>query len=209
MDAERRQWFRERVLPLEPRLLSFALRLCAGQQLDAEDLVHETFARLMAYPRWDEIDNVAAFATRILKNLVVQEARRRKIMPIHMMADLELLALADDSPGTHRVVEARDELKTLMRLIEDLPPQCRKVMTLCKIYGLSYAQIAVELGLSVSTVEKHVMKGLRLCAERLAWEPGPETDRGHGGTERSDEREAKGQRGGGAVARPPFRFPWR
>lgn len=209
MEAEQRLWLRERVLPLEPMLLSFAIRLCMGKREDAEDLVHETFARLIAYTGWREIDNVAAFASRVLKNLVVQEARRRKIMPIHLMADLELLMFSDDSPGTHRVVEARDELARLVTLIEELPPQCRKVMTLCKIYGLPYAEIAVQLGLSVSTVEKHVMKGLRLCAERLAAEPGPQSDRGYSGTEERGERQAEGQRGGGGVGRAPFRFPWR
>ncbi|WP_206243452.1 RNA polymerase sigma factor [Novosphingobium terrae] len=209
MDTQQRQWLREQVLPLEPMLLSFAVRLCTGSHHDAEDLVHETFARLMAYEGWREIDNVAAFASRILKNLVIQEARRRKIMPIHMMADLEMLELADDDPGTHRVVEARDELATLVTLIDELPPQCGKVMKLCKIYGLSYAQIAVELGLSVSTVEKHVMKGLRICAERLAGTPGPAMDRGHSGTEQPDDRAAKSQRGGGRMGRSPFRLPWR
>jgi RNA polymerase sigma-70 factor (ECF subfamily) len=87
------------------------------------------------------------------------------------MSDLDSLGVADELPGADRTLEARDDLRLLARLIADLPPQCRRVFTLRKVYGLSHEEIAVRLGLSISTVEKHVIKGLRLCSERLAREP--------------------------------------
>ena len=176
MDSEaeaRRLWFRREVLPLEANLRAYAQRFCHGGSDEVEDFVHETFARLIAYPRWRGVANVPAFALRVLKNIAITAARRRKIVSIDVIADLDTIDLADDRPPADRVVAAREELRLLAGLIADLPPQCRKVFTLRKIYGLSHAEIAVRLGLSVSTVEKHITKGLRLCSERLARTPPP------------------------------------
>ena len=170
-DDERRLWFRREVAPLEPRLRAYAAGFCHAGFEEIDDLVHETFAKLIAYPGWRGIENVLAFALRTLKNVALGAARRRKIVSIHVIADLDQFGIADEGPGAERIVEARDELRALARLITELPPQCRRVFTLRKIYGLSNTEIAERLGLSVSTVEKHVIKGLRVCSERLAKEP--------------------------------------
>ncbi len=50
----------------------------------------------------------------------------------------------------------------------DCPTQCRRVFVLKKIYGLSQEEIAAELGIAQSTVEKHIAKGLLLCREAHA-----------------------------------------
>ena len=174
MDADadaRRLWFRHEVLPLEPALRAYARRFCHGGSDEVEDFVHETFARVIAYPNWQGVRNVPAFALRILKNIAISAARRRKIVSIDVFADLDMLDAVDDLPQADRVVEAREELRLVAMAIDELPPQCRKVFTLRKIHGLSHAQIAVQLGLSVSTVEKHITKGLRICSERLAKTP--------------------------------------
>lgn len=165
-DEARRAWFRREVIPLEPVLRACAKRLSHGSD-EAEDLLHDVFARLMTYAGWREIESARAFALTVMKNNVIHAARRRKIVSIHVIAELDGIGVADDMPGADRVLEARDELRLLSELIRRLPPKCRQVFTLHKIYGLSHAQIAVRLGLSVSTVEKHVIKGLRFCSEHL------------------------------------------
>jgi RNA polymerase sigma-70 factor (ECF subfamily) len=170
-EDERGLWFRREVIPLEPMLRAYARRFSDGSPAGVEDLVHETFAQLIGFAGWRGIDNVAAFAVRTLRNEAFKIARRSKIVSISVMSDLDSLGVADDLPGAERMLEARDELRLLARLIADLPPQCRRVFTLRKVYGLSHEEIAVRLGLSISTIEKHVIKGLRLCSERLAREP--------------------------------------
>jgi RNA polymerase sigma factor (sigma-70 family) len=147
--------------------LAYARRFCRDGQADPEDLVHDAFAQAIAYTAWREVLNPAAFATRILRNLALDALRRRKVLAITAVADFDFLSLTDDAPTQEQVAVGRDELRLLQEAVAALPPQCRRVFTLRKVYDLSPGQIAEKLGLSVSTVEKHLVKGLRLCSDSL------------------------------------------
>lgn len=166
-DDDRRAWFRREILPLEPDLLAYARRFCRDGQTDPEDLVHETFARAIACRTWREVGKPGAFATRILRNCALDALRRRKVLTITAVADFERIEPIDETPGAQTMLESREELRALADAISELPAQCRRVFTLRKVYSLSPEEIAVRLGLSVSTVEKHLVKGLRYCSERL------------------------------------------
>ncbi len=170
----RREWFRAQILPLEPELHQHARRYRLPG-MEAEDLVHEVFARAIATEAWREVRDPAAFVARILRNLVYDQLRRRRIVAIEAVADLEQFGLADQRPGPEAGAVTRDELRRLQQVIAELPPMCRRVFTLRKIHDLPIDAIAVKLGLSVSTVEKHIVKGLRICSERLASHPRPAT----------------------------------
>jgi RNA polymerase sigma factor (sigma-70 family) len=168
-DAEaRRIWFRREVLPLEPALRAYARRFCHNGSDEVEDLVQEAFARLIACPRWHSVGNVSAFAMRTLKEVAVTAVRRRKIVSIGVISNLDGVEVSDGLPSVERIVEAREELRLLGNLIAELPPQCRKVFTLRKVYDLSHTEIAARTGLSLSAVEKHIARGLRVCTEKLA-----------------------------------------
>lgn len=179
-DDDRRAWFRREILPLEPELRAYARQFCRDGQTDPEDLVHEAFARAIACKAWREIGNPAAFATRILRNCALDTLRRRKVLTITAVADFERIEPIDETPGPQTMLESREELQALADAIAELPAQCRRVFTLRKVYSLSPDEIAVRLGLSVSTVEKHLVKGLRYCSDKLG--------RGIGRRTKTDER---------------------
>lgn len=64
-------------------------------------------------------------------------------------------------------LERRERLRLLAHAIAELPPRRREVFLLHKIDGLSHSQVAERLGISRSKVEKHVMKALAHCRDRL------------------------------------------
>ena len=165
-DDQRRRWFREQILPLEPRLRSYAAQFRRGAEID--DLVQETFARAIACQTWRGVDNPASFARRILKNIVLDAIRRTKVVSIEAVADLDRVGGADDAPGPEAISLARDDLRRLKAVVERLPTQQRRVFTLRKIYEMSTAEIAARLGLSGSTIETQLAKALRTCAQELA-----------------------------------------
>ena len=166
-DEERRRWFRREILPLEPLLYDCARRFCRRGE-DPSDLVHETFARLIAHARWREVESPKAFAIRVLKNCAIDLSRRRNVVPIDAIADVERINIADPQPDPERALLSQQELRLFTEAVSALPTKCRQVFILRKVYNFSHSDIAARLGISVSTVEKHLVKGLRLCSEALA-----------------------------------------
>ena len=80
------------------------------------------------------------------------------------------------------------------RAVASLPAQCRKAFLMRKVYGMSHKDVAEQLGISISTVEKHVASGLLRCSTHLR-EGGYAVDYPRDVvTELSDERRSK-QRG--------------
>lgn len=51
--------------------------------------------------------------------------------------------------------------------IAEMPPQCQRVFIMHKVYGFKYKEISQQLGISVSTVEKHMMTGLKKCRQSM------------------------------------------
>lgn len=62
---------------------------------------------------------------------------------------------------------AQRDFEGFCRAAAALPPQCRQVLVLRKVYGLSQREVAVHLDISVSTVEKHLAKALVRCGGYL------------------------------------------
>jgi RNA polymerase sigma-70 factor (ECF subfamily) len=161
------RWFIESVLPHRPRHLEYAERL-AGDRAEADDIVQEAYARLIALSDWRRLENPHAFAMRTVHNIAVERFRRADVVRIRQAVHLDWLDPADDSPSPERAMGARRELEQVAIALESLPERCRDVVKLRRIEGHSPGEIAEKLGISVSTVEKHLAKGLRLLTERLA-----------------------------------------
>lgn len=172
MESEaRRTWFRREVLPLEAELRAFADRLARPGQTEAADLVNDVMVRMIALENWRDVDCAAAYAKRIIRNLSAEAARRSTIVAFGIATEDAILAMIDDAPDAEAVAMSRDELRRLQDAVAAMPEIMRRAFTLRKVYGFSTASIAEELGLSVSSIEKYLTKGLRFCSERLAREP--------------------------------------
>ena len=61
----------------------------------------------------------------------------------------------------------REELARVRRAVDELPPRCREVFLLHKVAGLSYKEIALQLGISKNTVMVHMVKALAFLERRL------------------------------------------
>jgi RNA polymerase sigma factor (sigma-70 family) len=58
---------------------------------------------------------------------------------------------------------SRDLLDRIGAAIDALPSRCREAFVLNRIHGLSHEEVARQMGISRSAVEKHVMRGLHAC----------------------------------------------
>lgn len=124
---------------------------------DIDDLMQEAFLRLQVYCRDREVEHAEAFLVRTVLNLSAEQARRSNTRRT-VSADLEVLAIADPSPGPDEVLAAQRRLQRLQAGLQRLSPRSREVFILNRSHGYSYLQIAEQLDISVSMVEKHIAR---------------------------------------------------
>lgn len=163
-DQRRMQWFAEHVLPHEPALrawLSAHLYGRIGRCLEADDVVQETWATLTALDDVENIRNPRAYLFAVARSIVLQQVRRARIVSIEAVADIEQMEPRGDGNPPERRLSAHQELRRLSAQLATLPERCRKAFVLRKVHGLSQREIARAMGISESTVEKHIGKALR------------------------------------------------
>ncbi len=130
---------------------------------DVADIVQETYLRLCRVAAADEIQNPRAFIYRIARNLALDSLKKAD--------NARTVPFAEEfpEPGSHqdevlRQVESDEAFDHFCASVQRLPRQARRVFLLKKVYGFSQQQIACELGISESTVEKHVSLAVRRCS---------------------------------------------
>ena len=159
-------WFAREVLPLEPLLMHF-LRTNWRNSGDIEDLRQDVYLRVCEAAQEEYPAQVKPFVLATARNLLINRARRERVVPIEAIADPETLNLPADVPGPDRTVVARDELRRLQAAIDHLPPRCREAIVLGRIEGLNGREIAERMGIAERTVSEHLAKGIAALAETL------------------------------------------
>jgi RNA polymerase sigma-70 factor (ECF subfamily) len=131
------------------------------------DLTQETFLRLLRAGALAALRDPRAYLFRAASNLVTDHYRSSGGRPDGFIGEAEWRALPDPTPSPEATVLSREELAVLECAIADLPPRGREVLMLHKFQGLSYAEIAVRLGISKNTVVVHMVRSLAHCRNRL------------------------------------------
>lgn len=150
----RLDWFKAAILPHEAALRS-RMRRVMRQAQDVEDVVAEVMARAYATSDFTRVGNGRSYLFQIARNLLIDQARRQKIITLEEIADLDLVA---DTLSAERMLQARDHLRKLSAIVDTLPPQCRQAFLLRRVHDMPVKEIAEQMGLSVFTVDKHIAK---------------------------------------------------
>lgn len=153
-------------LPAEhARLLRYFNRRVGREA--APDLVQEVFARMFASGAFERIENPPAYLTRIARNLLIDRARRkRRDGTIYFPLD-ENRDAASRAEQTWRI-EAADLFRLYRKAVRAMPPKTRRVFVLHRLRRMTYKQIAEQIGISVATVEYHMMRALTFCRAAVA-----------------------------------------
>lgn len=156
---ERAIWLARNALPHEPALRAWlSRRPLAG--LEVDDIVQETYAILAALERVDHIRNARTYMFEVAKSVVLRSLRRSRVIAFEALAEAENLEPPSEEPSPETVVSDRQELSRIAALIAGLPAKCREAFSLRKVHGLSQREVAIRMGVSENTVEKHVGKGI-------------------------------------------------
>jgi RNA polymerase sigma factor (sigma-70 family) len=161
---ELKLWFIREVLPLEAALMQF-LQHNWRNQSDIYDLQQEVYLRVYRAAQEKIPERTKQFVFATARNLLVDCVRHENVVPIEAVADLEALEAAADTPGPDRVTQARDELRHLQAALDRLSPQCRQVVVLARIEGLSRREIAERMNLAEPTVANYLAHGIRVLVD--------------------------------------------
>lgn len=159
-------WFVREVLPLEAVLMSFLRRHCR-EKADADDLCQDIYVRVYEAAHSEIPASPRAFVFTTARNLLIDRIRKRQVVPMATMADLDALHIANDDPGPERAAIASDTLRRLQLALDHLPERCRQAVILKKIEGLATRDIAARMNISENTVNRHLTLGMIALAQSL------------------------------------------
>jgi RNA polymerase sigma-70 factor, ECF subfamily len=147
-----------------------AWALC-GRREDAEDLVQETFARVLARPRVVRGEDEVYYLMRALRNTFYTSRRTASRRPL-TGAELDDVAVADPRPTSRpeRAIEVRE----LYAQIAQLPEDFRLALVAVDMLGLSYREAARALKAREATITTRLFRARRLLARALDSTPEPE-----------------------------------
>ncbi len=166
-DPEVVAWVSSHIVPFEAELRQKLAHICRAQG-EVDDLVQDVYYRLLKLSSVAHIDDPRNYLFQIARNIVIDQVRRKAVVNIETMHNLEELVVPDTQPSPESIAMARAELKWVLGVIANLPDRCREVFRLRKIYGLSQAEAASTLGLSENIVEKETMRGMHIISDLVA-----------------------------------------
>jgi RNA polymerase sigma-70 factor (ECF subfamily) len=137
------------------------------QPRDVEDIVQEAFVRCYEAARTTPIRHPRSFLLTTAKNLAINHVVSADSKRTDRVASFDDSAVSLYTLPLEREVESQEQFMLLCRAVSQLPVQCRRAFILKKVYGLSRKEIAAYMGITESTVQKHVAKGLLMCAQYL------------------------------------------
>lgn len=156
-----------RVLPLEPQLLVY-LRHHWNERNEIRDILHDVYEKALIGASRGLPQHSRAFVFTIARNLLINRAKRARIVSFDFIADLYTVGVEVDlitliTPERH--VDSRAELKRALDGMARLPPRCREVIRLRKVEGLSIKEVAERLNIGTDAVERQATLGMRALTD--------------------------------------------
>lgn len=137
------------------------LRLRLGDRERAADIAQDTFLRLLVTRRLPEQSDGRRFLMQIARNLVIDHWRRQRIKQAYLESLASLTEPETPSLETRTIV-----IETLMQIdamLDNMPAKVREAFLLSQFEGLTYPQIAERLNVSVSSVQKYMLRAITAC----------------------------------------------
>lgn len=138
---------------------------------DANDLAQEALLRMHKFQQTGVLNNARAFLFRTADNLLIDQMRRARVYDqfLHSQVIPGQSDEQDDkcAPSAERTVSAEQELDRIYAALDAMPPKVRHAFLMHRSSDLSYPDIAREMGVSTSMVEKYIAQALRMLRHKL------------------------------------------
>jgi len=132
----------------------------------AEDLLQETYLRVTRALSERTIDHLEPFVFQTARNLALDHLRARRIQSRTMLDDVPLdvvQSVAAPASSAEDAAHAEQLLERLNISLSELSARQQQIFILSRLHGHSYLEIAEELGVSLSTVQKELKLIMAIC----------------------------------------------
>jgi len=131
-------------------------------RFDAEDLLHAAYLRLEEYRKTHLVENVNAFLVKTAVNIGVDTYRRERLTA---KMKTESALVRENGPLQDEVLAVRNRLLRVKEGLAQMHPRTRQILLMHRLQKVKYKEIARQIGISESAVEKHVAKGTLFLAK--------------------------------------------
>jgi RNA polymerase sigma-70 factor (ECF subfamily) len=146
--------------PMRQALAGYFRRRIANPS-EAEDLVQEVFSRIVARDSQQPIEHLAGYVFQVAASVLADRGRRRGVRhaDAHVPFDPDRHGEQDFDP--ERVLSGKQRLRAATAALLSLPERTRTIFLLHRLEGRRYREIAEQIGISVSAVEKHMVRAVQ------------------------------------------------
>ena len=137
------------------------LRARLGNASDAADLAQDTFVRLLASRDIEQIREPRTYLSAIARALMIDKFRRRALEQAYCEALAQHPEPMDISPEKRLLI--LETLVAIDSMLDGLGERTRQIFLSVQLEGLSYVATGKRLGVSVTTVKKHVIRAMTHC----------------------------------------------
>ncbi len=145
----------------------------------AEDILQELYLKIAALPEGYDVENETAFLFRTAQNIWLNMIRgkTRALSREGQWLDTSThsvgMETVADTPSAETVVGDRQQVALMQAAVKELPDKTQRIFRLHKFDGLNQAEVAAKIGMSKSSVEKHLSSALKHLMARLNPRSGP------------------------------------
>jgi RNA polymerase sigma factor (sigma-70 family) len=129
----------------------------------AEDLVQESFLRLMQHPEFQSIENHRAYLYKLTANSLVDHHRKQAVRKKYHEDVEDLDSLLSTNPEPENIVHHTLLLQRFLQALDSLPALQRNIFLLHRFDDMTYQEIAKLYKISRSTVERHFAAAMEHC----------------------------------------------
>ena len=131
----------------------------ADRHADVDDLVQDVLVRLAVRGDYDSIEQPEAYLMRTATNVWRDFLRKKRTHAEEAHEEyIEGYLLEENGPA--RELEGRQSVDAVLAALGELPKRTRQVFVLCRVEGIRQKNVAKRLGVSVSAVEKHMIRAI-------------------------------------------------
>ncbi|MBL4826103.1 MAG: RNA polymerase sigma factor [Spongiibacteraceae bacterium] len=142
---------------------------------DVDDLLQETFLKAYRVKDWARVENPEAYLVRIASNAYKNDARKKgQGNMVDRSIDINNFDIGDAAPSPEEIAAGRQNLNEFEKVANSLTPRVRQAVILIKMMNIPYPEASEIMGISVTTLEKHVTRGMAECRRKIQTQAGYE-----------------------------------